>query len=127
MLQELGRYLRCCGIDTAILNNSDDHSKAIQISHAEDRVILTRGKSFFMLHGHVSEGMCMWVPDGTLKEQMQMIFARYNISMKTRDIFSRCKLCNSDQYICITSSELKLAYTIKNYSDNLDMLVKQYS
>ena len=31
MLQGLGRQLRLCGVDTRILNNSEDHSSAIMV------------------------------------------------------------------------------------------------
>ena len=75
MLQGLGKYLCAFGVD-AVIN----------LSLREKLVILTRGKPFFMLRGYVPEGMCMWVPDGTLKEQLKMIFTRYNIALKSKDI-----------------------------------------
>ena len=33
MLQGLGRYLRCCGVDVTMLANEDDHDKAAQVSN----------------------------------------------------------------------------------------------
>ncbi|XP_059850424.1 exonuclease mut-7 homolog isoform X2 [Hypanus sabinus] len=43
MLQGLGRYLRCVGVDVKILGNEDDHRKAAEIAREENRVILTCG------------------------------------------------------------------------------------
>ena len=77
MLQGLGKYLRACGVDALILGNETDHASIINICLRGSRVILTRGKPFLMLRGYVPEGMCMWVPDGTFKEQLKMIFTRY--------------------------------------------------
>jgi len=34
--------------------------------------------------------MCMWVPDGTLREQVKMVFTRYHIAIRSKDILSRC-------------------------------------
>ena len=51
VLQNLGKYLRACGIDAAILESQQDDSSVINICQKEMRVILTRGKPFFMLHG----------------------------------------------------------------------------
>ena len=31
MLQGLGRYLRCCGVDVVILANEDEHDKAAKV------------------------------------------------------------------------------------------------
>ena len=31
MLQGLGRYLRCCGVDTVMLQNGEEHMKAVEV------------------------------------------------------------------------------------------------
>lgn len=33
MLQGLGRYLRCCGIDVYIMDNTEDHNKAAEVGN----------------------------------------------------------------------------------------------
>ena len=34
MLQGLGQHLRCCGVDVAILDNTDgDHARAAEVGH----------------------------------------------------------------------------------------------
>jgi len=127
MLQGLGRQLRSCGVDTVVLDTRQEHSAAINISHRENRVILTRGKPFFVLRGHVPEGMCMFIPDGSLKEQIKMVFTRYNISLHTKDIFSRCNMCNSDKYSYVKPVDIKLAYELKNDINNAEMPANQMS
>ncbi len=34
MLQGMGRYLRCCGIDVYILDNNEDHTMAAQVQRS---------------------------------------------------------------------------------------------
>lgn len=46
MLQGLGKKLRRCGIDTAILENNQDHMECVRLAQDEDRYILTRGCVF---------------------------------------------------------------------------------
>ena len=38
MIQGLGRYLRCCGVDVKILENSADHDAAAQVGIIDIRV-----------------------------------------------------------------------------------------
>ncbi|XP_076344692.1 exonuclease mut-7 homolog isoform X2 [Tachypleus tridentatus] len=74
MLQGLGRNLQICGVDTVILENSDDHDKAAKIAQREDRCILTSGTPYAMLKNHVPPGMCFNVPcDSTAKEQAEIV------------------------------------------------------
>ena len=45
MLQGLGQHLRCCGVDVVILDNSGDHSKAIEVGDDFCRLVpFTRDK-----------------------------------------------------------------------------------
>lgn len=113
MLQGLGRQLRNCGVDTVILEDGQDHTVALQISHKEKRVILTRGKPFFMVRGYVGEDMCMWIPDGTSREQVKMVFTRYHLAVRSKDVLSRCVVCNSNSYTTIPSDEMKIAFELK--------------
>ena len=84
LLQGFGKYLRASGLDALLLGNGKDHSNLINICLREERVILTRGKLFLMLRGHGPEGMCMWVPDGTLREQLKRIITRYIIVLQSK-------------------------------------------
>lgn len=46
MLQGLGKALRRCGIDTAILENHEDHMRCVELAQDEKRYIVTRGTAF---------------------------------------------------------------------------------
>lgn len=40
MLQGLGRYLRCVGVDVLMLENTDDHKVAAQVRYAQNYALL---------------------------------------------------------------------------------------
>lgn len=46
MLQGLGKSLRRCGIDCAILETCEDHMMCVRLAVDEHRYILTRGATF---------------------------------------------------------------------------------
>jgi uncharacterized protein with PIN domain len=46
MLQGLGKNLRRCGVDTAILENRMDHMECVRYAQDEQRYILTKGNVF---------------------------------------------------------------------------------
>eukprot|EP00795_Rhopilema_esculentum_P010416 gene10416-19117_t len=91
MLQGLGKYLRCCGVNTVILQNGDDHMHAVELYYKQKRVILTRGKAFNQIRAYVPEKMCMCVPEGTNAIQVAAVLGRYNVRVTSKDIFSRCQ------------------------------------
>jgi uncharacterized protein with PIN domain len=43
MVQGLGKMLRKCGVDTAILKNEETHDVCVKIANQQHRVIVTRG------------------------------------------------------------------------------------
>lgn len=43
MLQGLGKQLRKCGVDAAILNNNDNHTVCVMFAKTEKRIVLTTG------------------------------------------------------------------------------------
>lgn len=51
MLQGLGKKLRSCGIDSAILENYEDHMLCVKYAQDENRYILTRGNEVFNMVG----------------------------------------------------------------------------
>ncbi|KAJ7308081.1 hypothetical protein JRQ81_008586 [Phrynocephalus forsythii] len=63
MLQGLGRYLRCLGVDVQILENEDEHRKAAEIARQEGRVILTSGLPYHTLQSQVGKAAAStWIP-----------------------------------------------------------------
>ncbi|NXM95621.1 MUT7 Exonuclease, partial [Sylvia borin] len=92
MLQGLGRYLRCLGVDVRLLDNEDDHRKAAEIARQEGRVILTSGFPYQTLRSQVGEGRCFSVNcSEKAKEQALQVLRHFNVQVSLSDIFSRCQ------------------------------------
>ncbi|NWX47234.1 MUT7 Exonuclease, partial [Steatornis caripensis] len=92
MLQGLGRYLRCLGVDVRMLENEDDHRKAAEIARQEGRVILTSGLPYQTLQSQVAEGRCFSVNcSEKAKEQALQVLKHFNVRVSLADIFSRCQ------------------------------------
>ncbi|XP_033923427.1 exonuclease mut-7 homolog isoform X2 [Melopsittacus undulatus] len=93
MLQGLGRYLRCLGVDVQMLENGDDHRKAAEIARQEGRVILTSGLPYQTLQSQVAEGRCFSVNSSEKpKEQALQVLKYFNVQVSLSDIFSRCQV-----------------------------------
>ncbi|XP_054704340.1 exonuclease mut-7 homolog isoform X18 [Grus americana] len=93
MLQGLGRYLRCLGVDVQMLENEDDHRKAAEIARQEGRVILTSGLPYQTLQSQVAEGRCFSVNcSEKAKEQALQVLKHFNVQVSLADIFSRCQV-----------------------------------
>ncbi|KAM9521769.1 exonuclease mut-7 homolog isoform 4-T4 [Guaruba guarouba] len=93
MLQGLGRYLRCLGVDVRMLENGDDHRKAAEIARQEGRVILTSGLPYQTLQSQVAEGRCFSVNSSEkAKEQALQVLKHFNVQVSLSDIFSRCQV-----------------------------------
>ncbi|XP_040541595.1 exonuclease mut-7 homolog isoform X18 [Gallus gallus] len=112
MLQGLGRYLRCLGVDVRMLENEDDHRKAAEIARQEGRVILTSGLPYQTLRSHVGEGRCFSVNcSEKAKEQALQVLKHFNVHVTLADIFSRCQLhcsCSSLAQQTILRGSLQL-------------------
>ncbi|KAG9472564.1 hypothetical protein GDO78_018843 [Eleutherodactylus coqui] len=97
MLQGLGRYLRCLGVDVLMLENDDDHRKAAEIARRDGRVILTCGLPFQTLRSQIGEGRCFAVDSSEkAREQAVRVLKHFNVGVSLADIFSRCQ-CHGGQ------------------------------
>ncbi|XP_072287435.1 exonuclease mut-7 homolog isoform X2 [Pyxicephalus adspersus] len=96
MLQGLGRYLRCLGVDVLMLDNNDDHRKAAEIARRDGRIILTCGLPYQTLRSQIGEGRCFYV-DCSEKAQKQAIkvLKHFNVRVALSDVFSRCQILRS--------------------------------
>ncbi|XP_035995685.1 exonuclease mut-7 homolog isoform X1 [Fundulus heteroclitus] len=107
MLQGLGRYLRCLGVDVVMLENTDDHRVAAKLAQAEGRVILTCGQPFQTLRSQVGEGRCLSLDcSEKARDQAVRVLKHFNVQPTPSDIFSRCQACNSDQYVAIPRADM---------------------
>ncbi|XP_077354171.1 exonuclease mut-7 homolog isoform X3 [Festucalex cinctus] len=92
MLQGLGRYLRCLGVDVVILENNDDHRVAAKLAQAEYRVILTCGQPYQTLRSQVGEGRCLSLDcSEKARDQAVRVLRHFNVRPTPCDIFSRCQ------------------------------------
>lgn len=112
MLQGLGQHLRCCGIDVVILDNKGDHERVFEISQTENRIILTTGLPYEQLRTRVPEGMCVCVPSGKIRQQVSALVKYFNVQVKKQDIFSRCQVCNGDNFVQLHQDDMRLVMGI---------------
>ncbi|RVE65656.1 hypothetical protein OJAV_G00118850 [Oryzias javanicus] len=116
MLQGLGRYLRCLGVDVVMLENADDHRVAAKLAQAEGRVILTCGQPFQSLRSQVGEGRCLSLDcSEKARDQAVRVLRHFNIQPTPSDIFSRCQACNSDQYVAVPRADMVKMLAEKGY------------
>uniref|UniRef100_A0A8C3AAL7 Exonuclease 3'-5' domain containing 3 n=1 Tax=Cyclopterus lumpus TaxID=8103 RepID=A0A8C3AAL7_CYCLU len=108
MLQGLGRYLRCLGVDVIMLENTDDHRVAAKLAQAEGRFILTCGQPFQSLRSQVGEGRCLSLDcSEKARDQAVRVLRHFNVQLTPSDIFSRCQACNSDQYAAVPCKDME--------------------
>ncbi|OCT66929.1 exonuclease mut-7 homolog [Xenopus laevis] len=116
MLQGLGRYLRCLGVDVLMLDNDDEHRKAAEIARRDARVILTCGLPYETLRSQVGEGKCFWVDcSEKAKEQAIKVLNHFNIRVALTDVFSRCQVCNCDKYLHISQDKMARLLELHGY------------
>ncbi|XP_044763867.1 exonuclease mut-7 homolog [Coccinella septempunctata] len=108
MLQGLGKKLRRCGIDTAILENNHDHMECVQLAQDEERYILTKGTVFNKLVGYVCPGYCYRVMSEDVEVQLKEVLEYYHIKVSKADVFSRCQFCNECCFVKIGRSTMQL-------------------
>ncbi|XP_021269590.1 exonuclease mut-7 homolog isoform X2 [Numida meleagris] len=125
MLQGLGRYLRCLGVDVRILENEDDHRKAAEIARQEGRVILTSGLPYQTLQSQVGEGRCFSVNcSEKAKEQALQVLKHFNVHVSLADIFSRCQVSQQVWGHCIAREQVCCLGCHRDFS-TLDLIRPQ--
>ncbi|XP_014843453.1 PREDICTED: exonuclease mut-7 homolog isoform X1 [Poecilia mexicana] len=116
MLQGLGRYLRCLGVDVVMLENTDDHRVAAKLAQDEGRVILTCGQPFQTLRSQVGEGRCLALDcSEKARDQAIRVLRHFNVQPTPSDIFSRCQACNSDEYVSIPRADMETMLKEKGF------------
>ncbi|KAM3910642.1 exonuclease mut-7 homolog isoform 2-T2 [Leptodactylus fuscus] len=120
MLQGLGRYLRCLGIDVLMLENDDDHKKAAEIARRDGRVILTCGMPYQTLRSQIGEGRCFPVDcSEKAKDQAIKVLKHFNIMVTIADVFSRCQVCNCNKYLHISKDRMMQLMKIRDYLEEV--------
>ncbi|XP_068608966.1 exonuclease mut-7 homolog [Brachionichthys hirsutus] len=121
MLQGLGRYLRCLGVDVLMLESTDDHRVAAKLAQAEGRVILTCGQPFQSLRSQVGEGRCLSLDcSEKARDQAVQVLRHFNVQPTPNDIFSRCQACNSNEYTVVPKKEMATMLEQKGFLQDWD-------
>ncbi|CAG9831594.1 unnamed protein product [Diabrotica balteata] len=107
MLQGLGKKLRSCGIDTAILENHQDHTECVKYAIDERRYILTKGyETFKLLAGYVPKGHCLRIISENVDEQIKEVISYYKVLVTKSHVFSRCQACNGNNFVKLSKSTM---------------------
>ncbi|KAL7847877.1 hypothetical protein AOLI_G00225950 [Acnodon oligacanthus] len=107
MLQGLGRFLRCLGVDVLILENTDDHKVAAELARTEGRIILTSGQPYQSLRSQVAEGRCLTLDcSEKARDQAVHVLKHFHVHLTPSDIFSRCQACNSNEYLKVSREDM---------------------
>nr|XP_023028743.1 exonuclease mut-7 homolog [Leptinotarsa decemlineata] len=105
MLQGLGKKLRSCGIDTAILENNQHHTDCAKYAMDHNRYILTKGfETFKTLRGYVPSGHCLRIISDDVEEQLREVINYYKVIITKDHVFSRCQVriyLNKPYEICV--------------------------
>ncbi|XP_029024770.1 exonuclease mut-7 homolog isoform X2 [Betta splendens] len=122
MLQGLGRYLRCLGVDVVMLESTDDHRVAAKLAQAEARVILTCGQPYQSLRSQVGEGRCLSLDcSEKARDQAVRVLRHFNVQPTASDIFSRCQACNSDEYVAVPREDMFRMLRQKGFLQDQDV------
>ncbi|XP_017563688.1 exonuclease mut-7 homolog isoform X1 [Pygocentrus nattereri] len=107
MLQGLGRFLRCLGVDVLILENTDDHKVAAELARTEGRIILTSGQPYQSLRSQVAEGRCLTLDcSEKARDQAVHVLKHFHVHLTPSDIFSRCQACNNNEYLKVSREDM---------------------
>lgn len=106
MLGGLTKALRKLGIDCLIVNKGNN-DPCVKIALQENRYLLTKGFDFVKLAQYLPYGHCYQIQTEQIDEQAIEVLKFYNIIVTKEDIFSRCQICNSNEFILATKFDIK--------------------
>jgi len=102
-----------CGVDAVALDNLHFHDHCLHLREEQIKrgiqpvYILSRGKPAQKISKGVPRGHCYAIVEESLDAQLHEIFKYFNVVADEEDLFSRCVICNGDNYIKLNSSQLK--------------------
>ncbi|CAB4059997.1 unnamed protein product [Lepeophtheirus salmonis] len=105
MLHGLAKKLRATESILCILKTSNPELLA-DAALKSNRVILSRGKIVDRIASSRPDVSVYNVISNKAQDQVKEIIRKFDIKVSEEDIFKRCVLCNSDQYIVISQSEM---------------------
>ncbi|XP_034232755.1 exonuclease mut-7 homolog [Thrips palmi] len=104
MLCGLGRQLRRCGIDCLILEaairkkQSEEANTILENITKEERIVLSQGSNVDWFESHLCPESVYCVESSAASDQLQEVLDHFGIIVFDTDIFSRCQVCNSNDF-----------------------------
>ncbi|XP_017880434.1 exonuclease mut-7 homolog [Ceratina calcarata] len=104
MLGGLMTKLRMCGCDCVYIQNDEGGVLSAKLAMRENRVFLTRNKGYLKFLQYLPPGNCYFVIHDTPEEQLREVLQLFKIAVWQKHIFSRCQICNSDEFAKVPKS-----------------------
>ncbi|KAJ8687517.1 hypothetical protein QAD02_023311 [Eretmocerus hayati] len=102
MLGGLARQLRKCGLDCAFFDRDKGGERSCRLAFDTGRVLLTKGSNFARFVQMLPRGSCYKVSQVKPGDQLAEIISYFNIRVTQADIFSRCQVCNSNEFVFVS-------------------------
>ncbi|KAL7299335.1 hypothetical protein TKK_0007911 [Trichogramma kaykai] len=103
MFGALARQLRKCGIDCFYIANDTGGEHNFRLALANKRVLLTRNFAQYLPFGH-----CYEVVEHKPVEQLVEVLQHFKIKVKESNIFSRCQVCNTNEFVYVSKNTMSL-------------------
>ncbi|XP_043463266.1 exonuclease mut-7 homolog [Leptopilina heterotoma] len=110
MLGALARQLRMCGCNCVYIEHDRGGDQSIKVALSENRVLLTRNSCYEKFAQNVPAGSCYRVVTNKVEEQLKEVLNHFNITVTERDIFSRCQVCNQDEFVRVTEATMNILF-----------------
>ncbi|XP_023339839.1 exonuclease mut-7 homolog isoform X2 [Eurytemora carolleeae] len=120
MLQGLCKKLRGCGVDAVALENGEEHMNCLQLQKAKSDgkgtvYVISRGLPADRIAKQMPRGHCLKLYPEKTEDQIKEVFRYFNVKAREGDLFSRCVLCNGDEYLKVPGNLLlKILVNRKN-------------
>lgn len=98
MLGGLTSKLRMCGCDCAHFQNDDGGMQSAKLAMRENRIFLTRSRNYIKFLDYLAPDQCYFVFNDMPEQQLREVLQYFKIAIWQKHIFSRCQLCNSDEF-----------------------------
>ncbi|XP_008560536.1 exonuclease mut-7 homolog isoform X2 [Microplitis demolitor] len=108
VLSNLVRPLRMCGCDCIYLGHDRGGNKSIKLARQDNRVLLTHNPNSEKLEklADFPPEKYYIVKSDNSDEQLKEVFQHFNIFVTENDIFSRCQICNCDEFVQISNNTM---------------------
>ncbi|XP_076171130.1 exonuclease mut-7 homolog isoform X2 [Ptiloglossa arizonensis] len=99
MLGRLTSKLRICGCDCIHIASDQYGERSVRIAKKENRVFLTRRKEYLKFSHYLPLGNNYLILADIPDDQLREVLNYFEVLVTKRDIFSRCRVCNSDEFL----------------------------